>query len=316
MDERNNISQGYKIVVTDPTLYPDKGYVKFKIQEVLRYSSDKDLSIEIQNHEGKVISKEELVDQFYGSPAEYFERGDSNGNKEANMTYQEQPQKDVPQTDLLEDYLQKTTITNESQDNQAENMDNTNLLTDDSKNIFLSTKRNNFLYSCYHNNCEFNTNVKEDYEKHGVQRHIDNPLLYPSKADIERHNLKPQRKSWEIGTTTQLQEERTCPICNRPGQRRVVELRPTDGELWRVDHDDGTVCEWDQRNSIESLFKKRPQNTDYLDCPLCSENGKIITFRKDKIHKPYKYDFKISHGKKVCEIIEQEDRDVVLKKAW
>ena len=114
--------------------------------------------------------------------------------------------------------------------------------------------------------------------------------------------------------TRSQKEDRLCHICNRPGQIKVVELQPTDGELWRVDHDDGTICEWDQHRSIESLYKKRPQNTDYIVCPLCSENGKIITFRKDKIHKPYKYDYKISHGKKFCEIIEQEDRDVVLKK--
>jgi hypothetical protein len=198
LDERNNISQGNKIIVTDPTSYPDKGYVNSKIQEVLRYSSDKDLSIEIQNHEGKVISKEELVDQFYGRHDEYFERGDSNRNEVADKTYQEQQQKDVPQTDPPEEHLQNNKIAKESPENQVKNKDNINQVTDESKNIFLSTKRNNFLYSCYHRNCEFNTNFKEDYEKHGVQRHSDNPLSYPSKADIERHYLKPQGKSWEL----------------------------------------------------------------------------------------------------------------------
>jgi hypothetical protein len=113
--------------------------------------------------------------------------------------------------------------------------------------------------------------------------------------------------------TRSQKEDRLCPICNRPGQRRVVELQPTDGELWKVDHDDGTTCEWDQHRSIESLYKKRPQNTDYMVCPICSKNGKIITFRKDKIYKPYKYDYKISHGKKFCEITKQEDRDTILK---
>lgn len=311
-DERNNIPQGNKIIVTDPTSYPDKGYVNSKIQEVLRCTSDKDSSIEIQNHEGKVIPIEELIDQFYGSPDEYFERGDSNRNEIADKTYQEQ--KDVPQTVPPEEYLQNNKIAKESPENQVKNIDNVNQVTDESINIFLPSKRNNFLYSFYHKNCEFNTNFKEDYEKHGAQRHSDNPLLYHSKADIERHNLKPQGKSWEIGTTTKLQVDKPCPVCERPGQRRVVELQPNYGELWRVVHDDGTVHEGDEYASVGSLYKSRGQIEEDVICPVCQELGQIITYRKDKIHKPFKYDYKISHGnKKQCMMVEEEHRNIILK---
>jgi hypothetical protein len=122
--------------------------VNSKIQEVLRYSSDNDLSIELQNHEGKVISIEELVDQFYGSPDEYFERGDLDKNEMANKTYQKQLQKDVPQPGLLEEHVEKAEITNESQETKQDTVESLQSSEDPSKNIFHLPERNNFLYRC------------------------------------------------------------------------------------------------------------------------------------------------------------------------
>ena len=167
-------------------------------------------------------------------------------------------------------------------------------------------------FDCYYCN-NFHTFAEDEYISHGVIRHPGKPM-FPSKADIERHKLKSQGKSWETGTLARLHEDKPCPVCKKPGQRRVVELQPNYGELWRVVHDDGTIHEWDEYDSVGSLYKSRGQADEDVICPVCQELGQIVTYRKDKIHKPFKYDYKISHGnKKQCMMVQEEHRNIILK---
>ena len=53
-------------------------------------------------------------------------------------------------------------------------------------------------YSCYHNGCDFRTTDEKDYHRHAVQKHRGIPVLYPTKAELEKYGLKAQGKSWEI----------------------------------------------------------------------------------------------------------------------
>jgi hypothetical protein len=53
-------------------------------------------------------------------------------------------------------------------------------------------------YSCYHKDCDFHTDDEGEYRRHGAQNHHKNPLLYPSKFEIEKYGLTPQGKEWEI----------------------------------------------------------------------------------------------------------------------
>jgi hypothetical protein len=53
-------------------------------------------------------------------------------------------------------------------------------------------------YSSYHTNCNFHTDDEREYRKHGALNHHKNPLLYPSKFEIEKYRLTPQGKEWEI----------------------------------------------------------------------------------------------------------------------
>lgn len=48
-----------------------------------------------------------------------------------------------------------------------------------------------------------------------------------------------------------------CSICGKMGHRVPVEKLPGDGILWRVRHDDGTICEWSDYDSIENLMTKK-----------------------------------------------------------
>ncbi|HEY9385852.1 MAG TPA: AAA family ATPase [Nitrososphaeraceae archaeon] len=54
-----------------------------------------------------------------------------------------------------------------------------------------------FEFECYYCNGKFQTNDVTEYVRHGVIKHPKKPL-YPSKATLEKHGLKPQGKSWEI----------------------------------------------------------------------------------------------------------------------
>jgi hypothetical protein len=53
-------------------------------------------------------------------------------------------------------------------------------------------------YKCYHSNCKFTADDQEDYERHGALKHLENPLLYPSRYEIEKYGLTPQGKEWEV----------------------------------------------------------------------------------------------------------------------
>jgi hypothetical protein len=54
------------------------------------------------------------------------------------------------------------------------------------------------LFKCYHPGCDFQTNDQKDYERHGALKHLENPLLYPSRHEIEKYGLTPQGKEWEV----------------------------------------------------------------------------------------------------------------------
>ena len=53
-------------------------------------------------------------------------------------------------------------------------------------------------YSCYHKNCDFHTDNEKEYTRHWIQKHTGVPLLFPNKYEIEKNDLEPQGKEWEI----------------------------------------------------------------------------------------------------------------------
>jgi hypothetical protein len=176
-----------KVYVKDSTLFPNKQYLISKIEEVLKYSSDKTCFVQevtkIKSHDGKEITTvEELVDKYYKAPEDYFELDDNNNdNNNFNL---------IKKRDISEEYLQKSQIASKLQGNSAPDVKPIELDGDTSTKLFQTEQRNNFLYSCYYCN-SFQTNSKEDYEHHVVTKH-PNKLAYPSEADLER--LRNTRK--------------------------------------------------------------------------------------------------------------------------
>jgi hypothetical protein len=54
-----------------------------------------------------------------------------------------------------------------------------------------------FDYRCYNQKCDFATNYKAEYERHGVTKHTGKPC-YPGKADLWLYGWKPQGRKWEV----------------------------------------------------------------------------------------------------------------------
>ena len=50
--------------------------------------------------------------------------------------------------------------------------------------------------SCYY--CAYQTNIKEEYERHVVLKHPKKPA-FPGKADMESLGLSPKGNKWEAG---------------------------------------------------------------------------------------------------------------------
>ena len=62
------------------------------------------------------------------------------------------------------------------------------------------TSNNNFNYcsfECYYCDKFTPTTDQREYEKHVVFNHRNKPS-YPSMTDLNKNNLKPQGKKWEI----------------------------------------------------------------------------------------------------------------------
>jgi hypothetical protein len=54
------------------------------------------------------------------------------------------------------------------------------------------------LFKCYHPGCDFQTSDEKEYERHGALKHLENPLLYPSRYELKKYGLTPQGKKWEV----------------------------------------------------------------------------------------------------------------------
>jgi hypothetical protein len=206
----NNFSQQPKMPVEDPILYPDKQYIISKIEGVLRYSSDNDLLIEIQNHEGKDTTIEELANHYYINPEDYFEQPNENSNISENKgreiddeptiatVQQWRSAEDDPQsekveggmekysvkTDLIDEYLQNGKIANKYHENSNNNADNITSEQKDSKELFTSVKMNNLLYSPLLSIEEFfDDSNREPLPEHNLEQSPCRPIIDTDKLE-------------------------------------------------------------------------------------------------------------------------------------
>lgn len=92
-EEKNNNSQERRKIIVNYSRFPSKIYIISKIESIIKYYSDDEYYITIKNSNGEEISLEELVDQYFGNPNNYFEMKQDK-NKETELREEdEQPNK-------------------------------------------------------------------------------------------------------------------------------------------------------------------------------------------------------------------------------
>jgi hypothetical protein len=223
--QSNNFLDQNKIIITNSLFYPSKQYVISKIEQVLAYSSAKDLPVvKLKSHEGNEITVNELVERYYGGADKYFEFSNNNSNNskpalptillpalplllppptpsspnsnKENSSLTQEEEENTFSIRFSDDYIKSGRIANESHENtfRVDKFTCKEQLL--SNKLFESSKSNNFLYSCYYcNDCQ--THSEGEYESHVILKHPNKPA-YPCKADLQRLGIVGKGKSWEI----------------------------------------------------------------------------------------------------------------------
>jgi hypothetical protein len=79
---------------------------------------------------------------------------------------------------------------------------------------------------------------------------------------------------------------KACPKCDKLGIEKYIEPLPDKGMLIKIMHDDGSLCDFEEYQSLDSFLnrKKRERNPKIIDsCPVCGEKGRIVPYRAKKM---------------------------------
>jgi hypothetical protein len=210
-DEMNNFSQQPLISVEDSSLFPDKEYIISKIEDILKYSSDSNLFVEIQDHKGKTITIERLVTQYYTNSEDYFEQtnrlnnktdkaGGSYGHNEqttisTNQQYEseedhnqserkeEVTKEEFAKTTLSNEYIQTCQINNESDESLDSNIKNTLSEQKESRELFTPQEMNNLLLPPIITLEDFYSNPSWPFPEHDLEQSPCRPIIDTGKLE-------------------------------------------------------------------------------------------------------------------------------------
>ena len=73
LEEKNNLSQEIDKIVVNSTSFPNQVFILSVLEPILKYYSTEGYIIKIKNSKDEEISLEELVNQYFGNPENYFE---------------------------------------------------------------------------------------------------------------------------------------------------------------------------------------------------------------------------------------------------
>ena len=73
LEEKNNLSQEIDKIVVNSTSFPNQVFILAVLEPILKYYSTEGYIIKIKNSKDEEISLEELVNQYFSNPENYFE---------------------------------------------------------------------------------------------------------------------------------------------------------------------------------------------------------------------------------------------------
>ena len=73
LEEKNNLSQEIDKIVVNSTSFPNQVFILSVLEPILKYYSTEGYIIKIKNSKDEEITLEELVNQYFGFPENYFE---------------------------------------------------------------------------------------------------------------------------------------------------------------------------------------------------------------------------------------------------
>ena len=116
------------------------------------------------------------------------------------MHYDHYDLSDLPQDTTEENFLDENTPKNISE--VSEPRSERSFRSDSNNPRYIPGQDGNgngFLkcYWCAKVGSSFQTNIEEEYQRHGTQKHHNKPM-YPNLATIDKYKLKPQGRDWEV----------------------------------------------------------------------------------------------------------------------
>jgi len=162
--------EGCRLIINKP--FDEKNVLEESFRTLLgRRSNGGGVKYKIIDIDGTELSISDLLDRYFFSE-----------NHHTSCS--------VIENKYYKNVIEESSIVEQVKDGEIENLDEENELFHQQEAIKKS-------YQCYYCDKFDPTDNKDDYEKHFVLSH-DGKLAYPSKVGLERNNLKPPGRYWEI----------------------------------------------------------------------------------------------------------------------
>jgi hypothetical protein len=195
--EVDNFIHHSKLILPKNCTYADKNWLKFEILDIIKYPLQVKKFALLDKHDNELcICRFEKEYEKTMRLSGYFSNLQNDNSLQkvfGDIKYLgkiglEQYEKISTQNEVVQFSISKTDLASiEGKDDEV---------TNHAKNVEKPLTKQEFRYQCYY--CDFNTDNKDDYERHVINKHGSGHPCYPSKPDIEKLGLKPQGQKWEI----------------------------------------------------------------------------------------------------------------------
>jgi hypothetical protein len=193
----DNFIHHSKLILPKNCTYADKNWLKFEILDIIKYPLQVKKFALLDKHDNELcICRFEKEYEKTTTLSGYFSDPQNNDNlqkifgdiKYLGKISLEQYEKISTQDEVVQFSIPTTDQA------QLEGKDNDDII-NHANDVERPVTKEEFRYQCYY--CNYEAKYNEAYDKHVVLTHPGRPA-HPNKAEIEKRELKPQGKDWEV----------------------------------------------------------------------------------------------------------------------